>query len=140
VTLEELIQRNLDRSTEADPHTIARRLIPRLSPLHKSQILTDGLAELVREQIRLARMTPPNQRTGPSKWKNAAAERVWTGERWMMLDDCGIAELNAIALNYEILAAQNAAKAVEYHTLAKALERSGYKTVGEMREALSEAS
>lgn len=133
MNLSELIRRELARSREPDPHVVGRRLLPKLTEEMRQEILVQGIAELVRREIRLARMDKSVGVPGPSRRSIVMRERVCVRGDWMMLEECGVDDLLAIADEYRTRSKQLAAKALEFDGLAHELKRSGCATVGEMR-------
>lgn len=131
----ELIARELARSGEANPTVVARRLLPKLKPAEREEVLLDGLVQLTHQaviQSRQIKRSGTRATAGPSRWKIAMPERVYVGE-WKLLENCGLDDLRYLAADYRMRAEQMEAKALEYERLAGGLERSGAATVGEMR-------
>jgi hypothetical protein len=134
VTAREAILRELAHSKEADPHVIARRLLPRLTADQREELLIQGLEELTkleiiatRQAIRASEVRP----RGLSRWRVAMPERVWVGE-WKLLENCKLDDLRWLADDYRARSEQMAAKEREFRLLAEDLEVSGCATVGEM--------
>lgn len=126
-TLAELVDASLARSREPDPHVIAKRLLPKLSPAMRESILLDGLAYHVRWRIRVDRARD-GLTTGPSKW--SIAKRVPVLGK--LLEDCDLSDLEALADDYRRRADDMLARAEEVDQLADQLRTSRCRTVGEM--------
>jgi hypothetical protein len=135
VNARELIRAELARSREPDPHKITRKLVMRLNDADRLSLVTAGMTALVMEEIHFSRMEAAEAAEapapGPSR-RSVVRQRVCAAGDWKMLDDCNVADLEAIALDYRSRETQMATKAVEYEAMAERLRRSGCATVGEM--------
>jgi hypothetical protein len=131
-TITTLIDATLARTREADPHVIARRLLPKVSAEDLRTLALAGLVDRVSKRVHLARelgLGAPVRREGRSRWQ--VAQRVCAAGEWRLLEDCGVAELDALIEQHEVIVAQNAARADEYRALRAQLVASGCATVGE---------
>lgn len=128
MTFVELIEDVLAHSREADPHVIARRLLPRLSEDDLTALALRGLVDQVSTQIRRVREGGVGGRPGPSRWQ--VAQRVCVEGTWKLLANCTATDLETLAGQHRDLAAKNLARADEYHDLATAVRRAGVETVG----------
>lgn len=130
-SLSQLIVAALAKSTEADPHVIARRLLPQLENDHVDELVLAGLLDRVSKHIQMVRGSGVTARpAGPSKWR--VVQRVCPGSQWKLLEDCDLSDLVMLAEQSRDLAARNAARALEYEQLADRLRASGCATVGEL--------
>lgn len=132
-----LITKELSNSTEADPHKIATKLLNIINHKQTEEILTRGLVELIKEQIRFNRIESNTDRSadnnpGPSRRSIAIQARVKAQNQWKMLVECNIDDLNSIAIEYKDRAQKMYEKSRYYELLAEELQCSGYATVGEM--------
>lgn len=137
MNLTEIIINELSKSNEPDPHKIAIKLLLTINHGQTQELLIRGLTELINEQIRFARIREneaksPTNKVGPSRCSVAIQARVMTEDKWKMLVDCNVSDLEAIASRYSTRSQQMHEKAQYYELLSEELKCSGYATVGEM--------
>lgn len=138
MNITELIQNELAKSNEPDPHKIARKLLNKINNDQIQELLWRGMTELVTEQIRFSRAesnygpVSEGYKVGPSRRSIAIQERVRAKDEWKMLVDCNVNDLEVITEGYRKRTQQMAEKTQYYELLAEELKDSGYATVGEM--------
>lgn len=130
-----LIDAALADMREADPHVIARRLLPNLTEEMREKLLLVGLTDRVSQAMARARsngIAAPVRREGPSKWE--VAKRVWVAGEHKLLADCDFSDLMTLGEQHREISARNIARAVEYEQLAAELREAGCATVRELWE------
>lgn len=148
--LDALIRASLDRSREADPHVIARRLIARIPDEHLRAALAECLGDRVRHVMHLDRMrsaapeVPSPAGRGRSRWEQAAPllrQRYCVAGEWKLLGDCTADDCDLLADDYARRAAQQAAVEARFRRLAAQLRASGASTVSDLGQTeLGEAA
>lgn len=67
-------------------------------------------------------------------WRQRLSERIHGASGWLLLRDCGVADLKAAAAERRDLAAANAASAAQFEKLHDLLAASGEATVGQLSD------
>ena len=134
--LRKMIQDLLDEGG-TDPDMIAADLLAAVTRAQTRELTVYGAKEMVRHVIHYDRMSTTSVsngsgRVGRSRWTTAIDGLVCPGGKWKPLSDCDVADLILLAEYHEKLVEANAAKAREYRTLAKRLQRAGVTTVGDL--------
>jgi len=134
--LNDLIDKALARSTEPDPHVIARELLPRLTAAQRDEAIVRVLVELVTERIRFERAAERTAKPGPTRWSIASRECV--AGVWKFRTDLTVDDLFMLAEEYATRGNRLLTISDEYRTLGERLRASGCATLGEL-ESLAAA-
>lgn len=142
MTLSERIYRVLAKSNDPDPHSVARKLMARMSQEERDEALASCLADRVRIEITRARLghhqgddqgLPAGSRTeGPSKWAAMVQPRVYVPTvGWKFEIALTAEDLHRVADEYASRTASMIVKEREYRDRAVKLAVSGLATWGE---------
>lgn len=148
--LNELIRSTLERSREADPHVIARRLVARIPAEHVHAALADCLADRVRIQIGRSRMqhvgdllavdtttkAAATSRPGRSWRKQTAAlfaQRLFVPSAgWKRLGECTAEDCDAVADAHARRAVEQAVLEERFRAYARLLRDAGVATLADL--------
>src|SRR5579864_8560113 len=111
MNINEIIDRELSKSKEADPHVIGQRIIAKFSQEQKEELVIDGSILRVMERIRNLRSKTANEtpeiRVGPTRQsslrKKREIERIYLGDgEWKIHSDCNVNDLMRVAEQYRL--------------------------------------
>lgn len=133
VALKERLRALLDETH--DPHVSAQAIAGTLSPAEREALIEYALPILAREEIRSIRGRSKTGGTKSSRWGRARewAEQFYCVDgTWKRLGDCSVDDVDRIAEDYERRAAENAAYAAEFRSLADKMRAAGAGRVDDL--------